>query len=97
VVTLPPYQHTTGRAPNHFRLALGELSNRQPAVAAPVPLFPRRSAGVFQRAALRYPSHMIRLDGPNILGAATALRPREIVIVIAIIVALWVVAAIVLL
>jgi hypothetical protein len=62
-----------------------------------VPLFPRRSAGAFRRAALRYHSHMSRLDGPNILGAAIALRPREIVIVIAIIVALWVVAPIVLL
>jgi hypothetical protein len=46
---------------------------------------------------MRYHSHMSRLDGPNILGSATALRPREIVIVIAIIVALWVIAAIVLL
>jgi hypothetical protein len=62
-----------------------------------VPLSPRRSAGAFQCAALRYHSHMSRLDGPNILGAATALRPREIVIVIALVVALWVVAAIVLL
>jgi len=40
---------------------------------------------------------MSRLDGPNILDAGSALRPREIAIVVAIIVALCVVAAIVLL
>jgi hypothetical protein len=40
---------------------------------------------------------MSRLDGPNILDTASGLRPREIVILIAIIVALCVVVAIVLL
>jgi hypothetical protein len=40
---------------------------------------------------------MSRLDGPNILDTASGLRPREIAIVIALIVALCVVAAIVLL
>jgi hypothetical protein len=40
---------------------------------------------------------MSRLDGPNILDTASGLRPREIAIVIALIVGLCVVAAIVLL
>jgi hypothetical protein len=40
---------------------------------------------------------MSRLDGPNILDMASGLRPREIAIVIALIVALCVVVAIVLL
>jgi hypothetical protein len=40
---------------------------------------------------------MSRLDGPNILDTASGLRPREIAIVIALIVALCVVVAIVLL
>jgi hypothetical protein len=62
---------------------------------APIPKTECR--GFSARAALGYHSHMSRLDGPNILGAATSLRPREIVIVIALILALRVVAAIVLL
>jgi hypothetical protein len=39
---------------------------------------------------------MSRLDGPNILNAASGLRPREIAVVIVLIVALCAISAIVL-
>jgi hypothetical protein len=65
---------------------------------APVPLSPKTECRgfLFYCAGLSF-TPMGRWDRPSILDGSPVLRPREVVIVIALIVALCVVAAIVLL